>query len=170
MAGGDLNLSRRALLGGACVVPVLSAVEGPVLSVVEGPVVGAASPFRHAGIDPASTFSSEAVEEGRWTPDQVRGDEEGKRRAKRWQAALARFHTAEAAMQAGRSASEARFDRLSDSYYTAMRRLLRTPAPDVSALAQKLELAVDEEIFTLTGGDACLTALLRDARRLAAPA
>src|SRR4051812_28331288 len=30
---------------------------------------------RHAGLDPASTFSSGA-EEGRWTPDQVRGDEE----------------------------------------------------------------------------------------------
>jgi hypothetical protein len=73
-------------------------------------------------------------------------------------------------MNAGRSASEARFDRLSDSYYTAMRRLLRTPAPDVSALARKLELAVAEEIFTLAGGDACITALLRDARRLAASA
>jgi DNA-directed RNA polymerase specialized sigma24 family protein len=73
-------------------------------------------------------------------------------------------------MKTGRSASEARFDRLSDSYYAAMRRLLRTPAPDVAALAQKLELAVAEEIFTLTGGDACLNALLRDARRLAAPA
>ncbi|MBV9929622.1 MAG: Fe-S cluster assembly ATPase SufC [Alphaproteobacteria bacterium] len=30
---------------------------------------------RHAGLDPASTLSSGA-EEGRWTPDQVRGDEE----------------------------------------------------------------------------------------------
>jgi len=30
---------------------------------------------RHAGLDPASTFSSSA-EERRWTPDQVRGDEE----------------------------------------------------------------------------------------------
>jgi Fe-S cluster assembly ATP-binding protein len=31
-------------------------------------------PFRHAGLDPASTFSSSAGEEGRWIPDQVRGD------------------------------------------------------------------------------------------------
>ena len=31
---------------------------------------------RHAGLDPASTFSSGAAEE-RWTPDQVRGDENG---------------------------------------------------------------------------------------------
>jgi hypothetical protein len=130
----------------------------------------AASSLRHAGLDPASTFSSDASAERRWTPDQVRGDEEQRQRAQRWDAALTRFRTAEAAMNAGRSASEARFNRLSDSYYAAMRRLLRTPAPDVSALATKLELAVDEEIFTLAGGDACLTALLRDARRLAATA
>jgi Fe-S cluster assembly ATP-binding protein len=31
-------------------------------------------PNRHAGLDPASTFSTGA-EEGRWTPDQARGDE-----------------------------------------------------------------------------------------------
>jgi len=34
-------------------------------------------PDRHAGLDPASTFSSPTPEEERWTPDQVRGDEEG---------------------------------------------------------------------------------------------
>ena len=99
-----------------------------------------------------------------WTLKQVQGDE---KRKERWHAALTRFRGAEAAMQAGRSASEARFERLCDRYYSAMRRLLRTPAPDVAALAQKLELAVDEEVFTLTGGEACLAALTRDARRLA---
>ncbi|MBX3560767.1 MAG: Fe-S cluster assembly ATPase SufC [Sphingomonas sp.] len=31
---------------------------------------------RHAGLDPASTFSSPDAPEDRWTPDQVRGDEE----------------------------------------------------------------------------------------------
>jgi hypothetical protein len=99
-----------------------------------------------------------------WTLKQVQGD---KVRKGRWDAALTRFRGAEAAVRAGRSASEARFDRLSDTYYTAMRRLLRTPAPGIAALARKLELAVDEEIFTLTGGEACLAALTRDARRLA---
>lgn len=70
-------------------------------------------------------------------------------------------------MAAGRSASEACFDRLADRFSVAMRRLLRTPAPDVAALATKLELAIDEEVFTLSGGEACLAALKRDARRLA---
>jgi Fe-S cluster assembly ATP-binding protein len=46
----------------------------PGYEVTEGSVTF--SPPRHAGLDPASTFSSGA-EEGRWTPDQVRGDEEG---------------------------------------------------------------------------------------------
>jgi hypothetical protein len=136
MAGADLNLSRRALLGAACAAPVL----------------GASTPFRHAELDPASTVSSDAS---------------NVRRAEHWDTALTSFRSAEAAMQAGRSASEARFHRLCDTYYAAMRRLLRTPAPDIAALARKLELAVDEEVFTLTGGEACLAALTRDARRLA---
>jgi glycyl-tRNA synthetase beta chain len=33
------------------------------------------SPARHPGLDPGSTFSSEAEPEGRWMPDQVRHDE-----------------------------------------------------------------------------------------------
>jgi Fe-S cluster assembly ATP-binding protein len=32
---------------------------------------------RHAGLDPASTFSSDGDEGERWTPDPVRGDEDG---------------------------------------------------------------------------------------------
>ena len=99
-----------------------------------------------------------------WTLKQVQGE---KRRKERWNTALSRFRGAEAAMRAGRSASEARFERLSDAYHAALRRLLRTPAPDIAALASKLEFAVDEEVFTLAGGEACLTALTRDARRLA---
>ncbi|HEX8481872.1 MAG TPA: Fe-S cluster assembly ATPase SufC [Allosphingosinicella sp.] len=45
----------------------------PGYEVTEGSVTLTVS--RHAGLDPASTSASSA-EEGRWTPDQVRGDEE----------------------------------------------------------------------------------------------
>ncbi len=45
----------------------------PGYEVTEGSVMF--KPRRHAGLDPASTFSS-GDEGGRWTPDQVRGDEE----------------------------------------------------------------------------------------------
>jgi hypothetical protein len=45
--------------------------------------------------------------------------------------------------------------------------LLRTPAPDVQALAMKIQLAVNHEAGSLTGGESCLAALKADARRLA---
>lgn len=57
-------------------------------------------------------------------------------------------------------------DRLG-AFYAALRRLLRTPAPDFEALTVKIVLAVDHEIGTLTGGERCLAALKADARRLA---
>jgi len=64
-------------------------------------------------------------------------------------------------------------DRFGDhlgAFYAALRRLLRTPAPDIPALATKIALAVDHEVGTLTGGEHCLAALAADARRLAPPA
>ncbi len=48
----------------------------------------------------------------------------------------------------------------------SLKKLLRTPAPDLPALALKIDLTVDHEVAELTGGGACLAALKRDARRL----
>ena len=48
----------------------------------------------------------------------------------------------------------------------AMRRLLREPAPDLTALALKVELAIDHEIAPLGGGERWLAVLKADARRL----
>ena len=62
-----------------------------------------------------------------------------------------------------------RFDDFLGAFYAALGRLLRTPAPDIPALATKIALAVDHEVGTLTGGERCLAALEADARRLAAP-
>lgn len=62
-----------------------------------------------------------------------------------------------------------RFDDHLGAFYSALRRLLRTPAPDIPALATKIALAVDHEVGTLTGGERCLAALKADARRLAPP-
>ena len=56
-------------------------------------------------------------------------------------------------------------DRLSD-FYDAVRRLLRTPAPDVAALAVKICLVVDHEVATLQGAPACMAAVKADAIRL----
>jgi len=159
MAGGDLNLSRRALLGAAFVAPVLSHVEGPVLP-------------RHPGLDPGSTFLpfSFAAEEGRWMPDQVRHDAAGDERSRvRWTRALARFRRAEAAFAAATSVpDEALYDRLGERCDRALTRLLHTPAPDVAALALKLDLTLYERFGEFLGDSAAMRALKRDARRLAA--
>jgi hypothetical protein len=64
---------------------------------------------------------------------------------------------------------EAYGDRL-DAMYGALRRLMRLRAPDLPALATKIVLAVDHEVATLTGGEACMVTLKRDALRLTAAA
>jgi hypothetical protein len=56
---------------------------------------------------------------------------------------------------------------LGDAMYNALRALLVAPAPDVAALAVKLDLAVAHEVGTLAGGEACMAAIRADARRLA---
>ena len=61
---------------------------------------------------------------------------------------------------------EAYGDRL-DAMYAALRKLMRLRAPDLAALATKVVLAVDHEVGTLTGGEACMATLKRDALRLA---
>lgn len=100
--------------------------------------------------------------------------------AVRWRRALAGLKRAEAEMDAFCRNCRAGIlvfrdqceldDRFGDhlgAFYAALRRLLRTPAPHFEALAVKIALAVDHEVGTLTGGEACLAALKADARRLA---
>lgn len=100
--------------------------------------------------------------------------------AARWRRALAALHRAQAAMDAferrchaeGISTNfwqldERRGDHLG-AFVSALLRLMRTPAPDLRALALKIELVVDHEVGRLIGGDRCLAALKADARWLAA--
>jgi hypothetical protein len=98
-----------------------------------------------------------------WTLKQVQGDGG----VANWDRALARFHRAEAALAAAESADEDAYDRLAARCDAAMCRLLRTPAPNCTALAAKLEMTVRHLVWELSGGEACLAALTRDAWRLA---
>lgn len=111
----------------------------------------------------------------------VRGADAAAPDAARWRRALAALKRTEAELDAFcRRCREGSMvfrdqweldDRFGDhlgAYYAALGRLLRTPAPDMPALATKIALAVDHEICTLTGGGRCLAALEADARRLAA--
>jgi hypothetical protein len=95
-----------------------------------------------------------------------------------WDRALAAYRAAEAELrryewvtsgapwETQRAVEQGYGERLG-AHFAALRRLMRLRAPDVGALAVKIELAVDHEVGTLTGGEACLATLKRDARRLA---
>ena len=87
---------------------------------------------------------------------------------RRWDRALALVRRAEMALRTAQAggADDDLFDRRIGAFYAALKRLLRTPAPDLRCLALKLDLAIDHEIAELTGGKACLLVLKRDARRL----
>jgi hypothetical protein len=84
-----------------------------------------------------------------------------------WIGALRRFHQAEAVLKfAAHEPDEDRYGDLVVAFNSALRKVLRTPAPDLPGLALKIELTIDHEVAELTGGGACLAALRRDARRL----
>ncbi len=95
----------------------------------------------------------------------------------KWQQALARLRAAEAEvravarMTAGGSVEEEEalqevYDARLGEHSEALRRLMKVRAPDLRALALKIELAIDQEVGSLTGGEACLDAMKRDVRRL----
>ena len=62
---------------------------------------------------------------------------------------------------------EERFGDLDSRRLLALRRLFTIPAPDIAALALKLELAVVDQAWEITGCETCLEAAAADARRLA---
>jgi hypothetical protein len=151
MSVAEHNPSRRALLGAAVALPLIG--PSSPLSFAQG---------RHS--------AGPVAAEERWTPDQVRGDG-------RWARALAAYERAEATVAeverrtAGapweeQAAVEAEYGDALDGLYAAMRRLFRVPAPDVAALAVKIEIVVAHEVATLNEGEACMAALRRDALRL----
>jgi hypothetical protein len=145
------------VLAAALVSPLLA----PALDYAERPSLP-----RHSGLDPESTFFGEGKGKERWMPDQVRHDKSGI--TANWDRACERFRAAEAALSgvAG-TADDDLYDRALGRFNDALRRLLRTPAPDLSALADKLDLIVAHEVHELTGGDLCLAAVTADARRFA---
>lgn len=95
----------------------------------------------------------------------------------KWQRALARLEAAEAEVRAverataGGTAEEEEalepvYMALLGEHKAALLRLMKVRAPDLPALALKIELAIDQEVGSLTGGELCLAALKRDVRRL----
>jgi hypothetical protein len=92
-----------------------------------------------------------------------------KARQSAWTHALARFRSAEATLAALEGhPDEAAFGSAHDRFNHALRCLLAQPAPDLPALATKLEIADQAELADLTFAPPALAALATDARRLAA--
>lgn len=165
MAARRHNLSRRAVLGAGVVAPAFLADART-----------AACPERSRGACPGPV------------PSEAKGpapsEAEGRSRRDRWNRALAAFRRAEAKLAAFRAYErslppavraypacqplEERFGALDDRRLAALRRLLRLPAPDLPALSLKLDLAVADLAWELTGCESCLEAMARDARRLSA--
>jgi hypothetical protein len=91
---------------------------------------------------------------------------------RRAEARVAAFKAAEARLPEQRRAFpcddlEEQFGRLDGLRLAALRRLLRLPAPDLAALALKLDLAIADLAWELEGCETCFAALQADASRLA---
>jgi len=141
MVDGQHKLSRRALLGAVCATPALSVIPAEA-----GTSGGRAPSGSHRGPG-------------------FRRDDEG------WQRALARFHEADAILDAARSEPDQdAYDRLLDAHSEALTALLALPAPDLAGIAAKLDVIVPQMAWELTASEDCLEILRRDARRLAASA
>jgi hypothetical protein len=146
MADGQHKLSRRALLGAVCASPALSVI--PAEAGISGRPAPSPSP---------------------WDPGFRRDDENCA--VTIWDRALARFHEAQVVLDAARhEEDEDTYDALLDSHSEALITLLALPAPDLPALAAKLDVIVPQLAWELTGCEDCLDRLRHDAHRLAAAA
>lgn len=170
MAVAEHNVSRRALLGAAFALPLAASRRRP------GPA-----------------FSATPPPTPRWIPDRVRNDEGGGqqdaqslavtnsdheasspdrhpepgRRTASWDRALRQLRRAEAALAAAaHEPDDEVYGDILVAFNRALKRLLRAPAPNLPALALKLELASREAAWELTGAETCIAGLAREARRL----
>jgi len=158
MAAGQHNPSRRALLGTAVALSFSSFSFGT------GPrrarsLLGMSGGEARAAPGPLHPAASR-----RGPPPRPRED-------RAWREALDLYLAAEADVEEAEAwpgDDEDEYGERLDSLCDALRRLLRTPAPDLRALAIKIDLAMEHELGTLAGAAACLAAIREDARRLAA--
>ena len=157
MAAGRHNLTRRALLGAA------AGVCGDMYLYVSP------SPARARGQLPATVPTSLSAFGGQSASDCPFARALAAYR--RAEARVAAFKAEEALLPEARRAFpcddlEEEFGRLDGLRLAALRRLLRLPAPNLAALALKLDLA--DSAWELTGCESCLAALAADAQRLSA--
>jgi hypothetical protein len=146
MAAARHNLSRRALLGVGVVAPL---------------GLGSAFGVCEAGSAAADAVSEAALSRRRW----------GRALAalERASARIAAFQAETSLLPASRRDCEAMEERLTDlecARLPSLARVLGLPAPDLPALALKIELAVGGAAWELTDGDAFMVLPKADAQRL----
>ena len=184
MAAGRHNLTRRALLGAAAGVPLAAFAGLPHAAVAGGADQSSDQPKSPFGLSLSKPCPSPSVPELTTGLRQAQPEPEGCAPAPQtpWTRALAAFRRAEAHLAAFRRfeaalpAAARAFpacqpleeggNDLESARLDAIRRLLRAPAPDLPALAFKIEFAIDDEIAFFSGGDLCLAAVKADALRL----
>jgi hypothetical protein len=157
--------SRRAVLAAALAAPLLpAALANPAAA-----AAAAASQDRSGASWPV-TFKDRAESALAPPPQPAPHPDRGTTSiGSPWNRALAAWRRADAAIEAASGTQDqAHYDRLGARHDRALVRLLTTPAPDATALADKLDLAIAHQISELTAGETCLASLLGDARRLAA--
>jgi cobalamin biosynthesis protein CbiG len=150
MAAGQHNPSRRALLGAAVAIPLITTADGA--GVATGPL-HPPSPSATAGPPPRS--------------------------AEEWNKALAAFEKAQAtvwkieAATAGYGFEDEEpllpaHDAACEAMEVALRRMLFVPAPDVAGFAAKLDLFFEHGLEPRSAEEEVLAAVRRDVRWLAA--
>jgi hypothetical protein len=155
MAAGQDNPSRRALLGAVVALPLLlrhcEERSDEAIQSVAGTGAGL--------VDLRSPSARYARNDGAW-----------RRALARLEAVEADIRAIERATAGGtveeEEALQAVYDARLGAHSAALRRLMKVRAPDLPALALKIELAIDQEVGSLAGGELCLAALKRDVRRL----
>ena len=162
MAAGRHNLTRRALLGAAFAAPaVLGDCAAP------------------AGRPPQRWDRALAALERAKAAEHAFRDGPMAAAERAWEAVHARWprdydfaadpaaETALRAAFAGHGRWEARLNDLEAAHQRAIQRLLLVPAPDPPALAAKIALAVDREVWECEDGERCMATLKEDGWRLA---
>jgi hypothetical protein len=154
MVAGQHKLSRRALLAGACALPLTRHSRLDPESMNTAATPGPAAVFMDSGL----------------RRDDERGRDDGKGRdGGKWREALARFEQVDGELEALVHCRNQRvYDRALARHSTALRRLLRAPAPDLDAAGLKLELIVRHHVFEATFAEAAIATLRRDIGRFAA--
>jgi hypothetical protein len=147
MVAGQHKLSRRALLAGACALPLA----------------------RHSGLDPESMNTAATPDRAAVFMDPGLRRDDGKAPDDgKWQNALARFEQVDGEVEALVHCPNQRvYDRALGRHSTALKRLLRAPAPDLAAAGLKLDLIVRHHVFEARFAEAAIASLRKDIRRFA---